>query len=95
MKIRIRLTREDNAQRHGVSVGSVIALDVESYLKGVLPAEIYESRTPREAKKAQAIAAHLTAARSATRPRARATAQHWPTRRRYAARPWTPRALRC
>ena len=65
MKIRIRLTREDNAQRHGVSVGSVIALDVESYLKGVLPAEIYESRTPREAKKAQAIAARTYAYRAA------------------------------
>lgn len=65
MQIRIRLTREDNAQRHGVSVGSVIALDVETYLKGVLPAEIYESRTPREAKKAQAIAARTYAYRAA------------------------------
>ena len=65
MKIRIRLTREDNAQRYGVSAGSTIALDVETYLKGVLPSEIYESRTPREAKKALAIAARTYAYRAA------------------------------
>lgn len=65
MQIRLKLTREENARAHGVSVGSVVKLDLETYLMGVLPAEIYESRTPQEAKKAQAIAARTYALRAA------------------------------
>ena len=64
MQIRLKMTREANARAHGVDMGSVVTLDMETYLKGVLPAEIYESRTPQEAKKAQAIAARTYALRA-------------------------------
>ena len=64
MQIRLKMTHEANARAHGVDMGSVVTLDMETYLKGVLPAEIYESRTPQEAKKAQAIAARTYALRA-------------------------------
>ena len=64
MQIRLKLTREENARAHGVATGDVVTLDMERYLKGVLPAEIYESRTPPQAKKAQAIAARTYALRA-------------------------------
>lgn len=65
MKINVQMTRAINAGMHGVDIGDVVALDLETYLMGVLPSEIYESRTPMEAKKAQAIAARTYAVRRA------------------------------
>lgn len=44
-----------------MSIGSTVGLDLERYLKGVLPAEIYESRTPPAAMRAQAVAARTYA----------------------------------
>jgi N-acetylmuramoyl-L-alanine amidase len=55
MKINIKLTRQENADFHKVKVGDVIALDMEEYLLGVVPAEI--GNAPLEACKAQAVAA--------------------------------------
>lgn len=65
MLVSVELTRDENAAFHGVKLGAVVALDIEEYLKGVLPAEIYESRTPMQAKYAQAVAARTYAARKA------------------------------
>lgn len=65
MQISLKLTRQENAKHHKVSTGSVVKLDIEEYLKGVLPAEIYESRTPMQAKCAQAVAARTYALRKA------------------------------
>ena len=60
MNIRVKLTRAENIRHFGASQ---IDIDLEDYLKGVVPSEIYESesRTPLEAKKAQAIAARTYA----------------------------------
>ena len=65
MQISLKLTRQENAKHHKASTGGVIKLDIEEYLKGVLPAEIYESRTPMQAKCAQAVAARTYALRMA------------------------------
>ena len=56
MNIKIKLTRSANATYHGVNVGKEITLDIEEYLKGVVPSEMYASWNA-EALKAQAIAA--------------------------------------
>ncbi|MDR0897237.1 MAG: SpoIID/LytB domain-containing protein [Oscillospiraceae bacterium] len=61
MTLQVKLTREVNATHHGVAINAVIPIDIEDYLKGVVPAEIYEGRTPAEAKKALAIAARTYA----------------------------------
>lgn len=63
MIIPIRITRPENAGYFGVSHGDVVQIDLEDYLCGVVPAEVYESRTPLEALKAQAIAARTYALR--------------------------------
>lgn len=65
MDINVKMTRQENLQYHGVAKGVVVRLNIEKYLLGVLPAEIYESRTPREALLAQAIAARTYAVRKA------------------------------
>lgn len=60
MNIQIKLTREENLAHFHVQKGAVITLDLEKeYLPVCVASEIYEaeSRTPMEAKKAQAIAA--------------------------------------
>lgn len=60
MIVNIKLTKRENCDALNVKSGDVVALDLESvYLPMVLASEIYEdkSRTPIEAKKAQAIAA--------------------------------------
>ena len=54
MKVNIKLTQKANADFHKVNVGDVISLDVETYLLGVVPAEIGNSNI--EACRAQAIA---------------------------------------
>ena len=53
--VNLKLTKQENADFHKVPVGAVVALDVEDYLKGVVPAEV--GNAPLEACKAQAIAA--------------------------------------
>ena len=58
-KVNIRLTRAENATHHNVAIGTVITLDREDYLGGVVPAEI--GNAPIEASKAQAIAARTFA----------------------------------
>lgn len=60
MNVRIKLTRKENLNHYGVSSGHVLSLDLEAeYLPCCVSSEVYEgnSRTPMEAKKAQAIAA--------------------------------------
>lgn len=60
MIISLKLTRAENCAHFGVPAGTVIRLDLESeYLPACVASEVYEnnSRTPIEAKKAQAIAA--------------------------------------
>jgi len=60
MCIKIKVTRPENCVHYGVLPGAIITLDVEGeYLPCCVSSEIYEnnSRTPLEAKKAQAIAA--------------------------------------
>lgn len=54
-KITVKLTRQENADFYKVPVGTVVALDMETYLMGVVPAEI--GNAPLEACKAQAVAA--------------------------------------
>jgi hypothetical protein len=61
MTVNVKLTRAVNAQYHHVKPNAVVTLDIEDYLKGVVPSEIYEGRTPAEAKKAQAICARTYA----------------------------------
>lgn len=60
MIIKLRLTRPENCTHFGVPPGTVVQLDMETeYLPVCVGSEIYESnsRTPPEAKKAQAVAA--------------------------------------
>lgn len=56
MNINIELTRSENANYHNVQVGTVITMDIEEYLRGVVPSEVY-STWHVEALKAQAVAA--------------------------------------
>lgn len=62
MTINIRLTRPENVAYFGAVHGAMVSIDLEEYLGGVVPSEAYESRTPDEALKAQAIAARSFAA---------------------------------
>ncbi|MEG2623976.1 MAG: SpoIID/LytB domain-containing protein [Clostridia bacterium] len=55
--IRIKMTREENIAVYGVEE---ISLDIEDYLRGVVPSEMYESASI-EALKAQAICARTYA----------------------------------
>jgi N-acetylmuramoyl-L-alanine amidase len=55
MNVRIKLTRQENADFFSVPLNTVITLDMETYLLGVVPAEI--GNAPLEACKAQAVAA--------------------------------------
>lgn len=60
MDIKLKLTRKENLDHYKVPAGTIITLDIErEYLPVCVSSEIYESnsRTPPEAKKAQAIAA--------------------------------------
>lgn len=56
MNINIKLTRSGNAEYHGVDVNDVITMDIEEYLRGVVPSEVSPS-WDADALKAQAIAA--------------------------------------
>ena len=56
MNINIKLTRSENASYHNTSVGTIITMDIEEYLRGVVPSEVYPS-WHAEALKAQAVAA--------------------------------------
>lgn len=63
-KVNITLTRQENLARFHVPKGTVVTLDLElEYLPCVVASEVYESnsRTPMEAKKAQAVAARTYA----------------------------------
>ncbi|MDR0929457.1 MAG: SpoIID/LytB domain-containing protein [Oscillospiraceae bacterium] len=61
MTVNVKMTREINAKHHSVAVNAAASIDIEDYLKGVVPSEIYEGRTPAAAKEAQAIAARTYA----------------------------------
>jgi N-acetylmuramoyl-L-alanine amidase len=61
MKITIRMTRAENVAEFGAQT---VSMDIEEYLCGVVPAEIYES-ADREALKAQAVAARTFAVKRA------------------------------
>jgi hypothetical protein len=63
MRVKVQLTRLANAQAHSVPVGTVAEIALEDYLLGVVPSEAYESRTPTEALRAQAIASRTYALR--------------------------------
>ena len=55
MHIRVKITRDRS--------GRVVTMDLEDYLKGVVPSEIKAETCPIEAQKAQAIAARTYAIR--------------------------------
>ena len=55
MKIRVKITRDGS--------NAVRGIDLEEYLKGVVPSEIKASSCPMEAQKAQAVAARTYALR--------------------------------
>lgn len=57
--MKLKLTSKSNAEAHGVPVNSVIDIDIEDYLLGVVPAEI--GNAPIEACKAQAVASRTAA----------------------------------
>lgn len=59
MNIKVKLTRATNAAHYHVSKGDVVTIPFETYLLGVVPAEI--GNVPLEACKAQAIAARTYA----------------------------------
>lgn len=40
MKIQVKLTRQENADYYGKVIGSIVSVDIETYLLGVVPAEI-------------------------------------------------------
>lgn len=61
MNISVQMTKSANARYHGVSVGSWVSLDIEEYLRGVVPVETDPDAFPMEALKAQAIAARTFA----------------------------------
>lgn len=58
-KVNLKITRDENAEFFNKPVGTVIALDLEEYLLGVVPAEIGNPHI--EAGKAQAIVARTYA----------------------------------
>lgn len=61
MNVLLRMTRAENTAQYGTGT---VTLDMEEYLCGVVPAEVYES-SHMDALKAQAIAARTFAARRA------------------------------
>lgn len=61
MNISVKMTKAANASYHGVSVGSRVSIDIEEYLRGVVPVETDPDAFPLEALKAQAIAARTMA----------------------------------
>ncbi len=61
MNVFLRMTRAENTAQYGTGT---VTLDIEEYLCGVVPAEIYES-SHMNALKAQAIAARTFAAKRA------------------------------
>lgn len=61
--ITLRLTKAANLKYYGVQSNDTVSIDLEKYLCGVVPSEVYESKTPEEALKAQAIAARTFALR--------------------------------
>lgn len=61
MNISVKMTNATNAQYHGVSVGSFVSMDVEEYLRGVVPVEMNPDQFPLEALRVQAIAARTFA----------------------------------
>ncbi|MGF7143224.1 LysM repeat protein [Anaerotaenia torta] len=61
MNVTLKMTRAENIARYG---SEPVVLDIEEYLCGVVPAEIYES-AHMEALKAQAVAARTFAAKRA------------------------------
>lgn len=61
MDIKLKITRQANADYFNKKIGDTITIDIEEYLKGVVPSEIGNSHI--EACKAQAIAARTFAMR--------------------------------
>ena len=61
MNISVKMTNATNAKYHGVSVGSFVSMDVEEYLRGVVPVEMNPDQFPLEALRVQAIAARTFA----------------------------------
>ena len=61
MKVSIKMTRAENVAQFG---SQAVSIDIEEYLCGVVPAEIYES-ADMEALKAQAVAARTFAVKRA------------------------------
>jgi hypothetical protein len=53
--VKVELTREENYNHYGVTESTILHIDIEEYLKGVVPAEVGNAHI--EAAKAQAVAA--------------------------------------
>lgn len=56
MNIKVKLTKSENYNHYGVANGAIITLDLEEYLRGVVPSECYTTWS-LETLKAQAVAA--------------------------------------
>lgn len=65
MKVKVKLTKAANAQRHKAPLDAVVVMDVERYLHGVLPAILDGTRAPAPEKCALAIAVRTYAVRHA------------------------------
>lgn len=61
MNISIKMTKAENARHFGVNVDTFVTLDIEEYLRDVVPCETDPAAFPMEALKAQAIAARTFA----------------------------------
>lgn len=61
MNITVKMKKTSNANYFGVSTGSSVSLDIEEYLRGVVPNEVRAGYDHMEALKAQTIAARTFA----------------------------------
>lgn len=59
MNLRVKLTRQENADYFDQPIGSIVTMDMETYLRGVVPSEV--GNAPLECCKAQAVAARTFA----------------------------------
>ena len=58
MLVALKISREENANALKCAIGDIVKLDIEDYVKGVVPSEM---SGPEEALKAQAVASRTIA----------------------------------
>lgn len=59
MNIRVKLSREENLKHFKVPANTIVTMDIEQYIKGVVPAEV--GNAPFTCCMAQAVAARTYA----------------------------------